>query len=115
MRSTSQTKRKKSSRETQEIFGRLTALDPGRGRIEIEDERSPRRVWLDMKRARLRNLSDGDGDGRPSLTDLFPGDRVRVRAVLGSGGSMKAKVLWRLGPQGPAGGLSPLTTGMKAS
>ena len=114
MRSKTRAKRK-SKQESQEIVGRLTTLDPTLSRIEVEDERSPRKVWIDMKKARLRNLVDGDGDGQASLTDLFPGDRVRVMTATATEGGMRAKILWRIGPQGPPGGLSPISTGLKSS
>ena len=93
---------------TEEVIGRLTALDPINDRIEVEDERSSRRLWFDLSGARLRNLEDSDGDGRRSITDLFPGDRVKVLADKGAESMRRARSLRRVGPQGPVGGLRRL-------
>lgn len=92
-----------------EVIGRLVALDSDREQIEVQDERSPRNIVVDLKGARLRNVFDADGDGRHSIRDLFPGDRVRVITRSGvSGGRVEARTLWRLGPRGPLGGLRGL-------
>ena len=89
-----------------EVIGRLVAMDSDRQEIEVEDERSPRSILVDLKGAKLRNVFDADGDGRHSVRDLFPGDRVRVITRSGvSGGRVQARTLWRLGPRGPLGGL----------
>ena len=93
---------------TEELVGRLTELDPKGERAEVTDERSNRRVWLDLSKTRLRDVIDSDGDGRRSITDLFPGDRVRVLASRSEGKVPVAKSLWRLGPQGSVGGLRRL-------
>lgn len=92
----------------EEVIGRLTELDPKGERAEVTDERSNRRVWLDLSRTRLRDVTDSDGDGRRSITDLFPGDRVRVVASRSEGETPVARSLWRLGPEGPVGGLRRL-------
>ena len=78
---------------TEEVIGRLTALDPINDRIEVEDERSSRKLWFDLSEAKLRNLEDSDGDGRRSITDLFPGDRVRVLADRGAE-SLRRNLFW---------------------
>ena len=101
--------RKRRSRDaTEELVGRLTALDVGRDLVEVEDERSNRRVWIDLHKTRMREVVDSDGDGRRSITDLFPGDRVRIVAEAVGDKLPRARSLRRLGPQGPVGGLSRL-------
>ena len=92
-----------------EVIGRLVSVDSDRQEIEVEDERSPRSVMVELKGARLRNVFDADGDGRHSVRDLFPGDRVRVITRSGvHGRRVQARTLWRLGPRGPLGGLRGL-------
>lgn len=66
------------------IAGTLVELDPDRRLIVVRVERGGRpvppagaEVTVDASVARVR-ATDGDGDGRAGLTDLFPGDRVEV-------------------------------------
>ena len=66
------------------IVGTLVELDPSGHRITVRLESGgrplPRRgaeLTIDVAAARVR-ATDGDGDGRAGLTDLFPGDRVEV-------------------------------------
>lgn len=98
----------RKSRRREEIIGRVTSLDAARGRLEIADERNPRRVWIELRGTRMRDLVDSDGDGSKSIRDLFPGDRLKLKVVNGPTGGLRAQSLWRLGRQGPTGGLKPL-------
>ena len=66
------------------IAGTLLELDAAGGTITVRLESGglplPARgteVVIDVSRARVR-ATDGDGDGRPGVTDLFPGDRIHV-------------------------------------
>jgi hypothetical protein len=66
------------------IAGTLIELDPARKRITVRVQCAGyplpapgTELTVDVSSARIR-ASDGDGDGRAGLTDLFPGDRVRV-------------------------------------
>jgi len=92
----------------EEVIGRLITLDPDGATIEVEDERTERTIRIDIRDAKLRNVSDADGNGRPSVTDLFPGDRVE--ATIERGGSLpaRARSLRRIGPPAPVGGLRRL-------
>ena len=106
MKRTRKANRRTGQRE--QIFGRITAIDVMTNRLELEDERHSRTIWLDLRGARMRDLVDSDGDGERSIGDLFPGDRLKIRAVHVHDGSIRVHSLWRLGNQGPAGGLRPL-------
>ena len=96
------------------VEGVLVALDPAAAVITLRvDEARARGVVpgeelvVDVFEATLR-VGDGDGDGRPGLTDLFPGDRVRLelkRRVPGA--ARTATRLEQLAP-GPTGGLRRL-------
>ena len=92
----------------EEVVGRLITLDPEGSTIEVEDERTARTIPIDLNRARLRNVSDADGNGRPSVTDLFPGDRVEATIEWNGSRLATARSLRRIGPPGPVGGLSRL-------
>ena len=66
------------------IMGTLVELDPASDKITIRVESGGhplpapgKEVTVDVSSA-LIHATDGDGDGRAGLTDLFPGDRVRV-------------------------------------
>lgn len=96
--------------QSDEVIGRLTILDAEASRIEIDDERSGGSVWVDLSAARMRDMVDSDGDGQASITDLFPGDRLRVIGKRDGSGTMHARSLWHLGPHGEPGGLSRLAS-----
>jgi hypothetical protein len=66
------------------IAGTLVELDPAGSTITVRVDSGGRphpargaEVAVDVALAGVR-ATDGDGDGRPGLTDLFPGDRVHV-------------------------------------
>jgi hypothetical protein len=66
------------------IAGTLVELDPIRDTITVRVQRGgyplpPRgsEAMVDVSSAHIR-ASDGDGDGRAGLTDLFPGDQLHV-------------------------------------
>ena len=96
------------------LSGTLVTLDPQRERIvvRVEDAGRPElrtgsEVTVDTRGCRL-DVSDGDGDGRPSLTDLFPGDRIRVELIDAEGTPPAARRIEQRGPRGPVGGLRRL-------
>lgn len=62
-------------------------------------------LLIDASSARIR-AGDGDGDGRPNLTDLFPGDKVRV--TLDRGSPPTARRVDLISTAGPRGGLRRL-------
>lgn len=93
------------------IAGTLVELDPGGGVITVRVESGGRpqpasgtEVSVDVSLARVR-ATDGDGDGRPGLTDLFPGDRVRVTLQPRWRRLPVATRVRQESPGGPAGGL----------
>src|SRR5690349_16151388 len=64
--------------------GTLVELDPERERIVLRIHNGSRpipprgsEITIDAASARVE-ATDGDGDGKPGLTDLFPGDDVLV-------------------------------------
>jgi hypothetical protein len=92
------------------IAGTLVELDPTRATITVRVDSGGRaqpargaEITLDASAARI-HATDGDGDGRPSLTDLFPGDRVHVTLRRGT---IAVRVKLR-SPGGPRGGLRRL-------
>lgn len=97
-------RRSRARSENLEIVGRIVELDLDRKTAHLEDERKNQRWRLDLSSSRFYNLSDANGDGKYSIADLFPGDRVRVRAYQW-GKSFKARTLWRIGSPPPPGGL----------
>ena len=92
------------------IAGTLVELDAGGATITVRVDSAGRphpapgsELTLDVSAARVR-ATDGDGDGRPSLTDLFPGDRVHVTL---RGDAIASRVEQR-SPGAPRGGLRRL-------
>jgi hypothetical protein len=86
------------------IAGTLVELDPAGGTITVRVHDAGRpvagpgdEVTLDAPPDRVR-ATDGDGDGRPSLTDLFPGDRVHVTLRRRS---RRRPLAWRVRQQSP--------------
>jgi len=96
------------------IVGTLVELDRDGDTITVRVEESGRpvptrgaEVTLDMSRARVR-ATDGDGDGRPGLTDLFPGDRVHVTMRSRPRRLPLAWLVRQQSPGAPRGGLRAL-------
>src|SRR5436305_5510033 len=90
------------------IAGTLVELDADGATITVRVDSGGRphpargaEVTLDVASARVRAT---DGDGRPSLTDLFPGDRVHVTL---RGAAVASRVEQR-SPGAPRGGLRRL-------
>lgn len=97
------------------VRGVVDGIDPDHSRLEIrvdDGSRIGRRlvgstVAVDAGGAELA-LPDGDGDGRPSLRDVFPGNPVEVRFSGGLEPPLSAvKVIYR-GGEAPVGGLRRL-------
>ena len=96
------------------IVATLVELDPIHAQITIRVESGGRplpapgeEVTVDVSSARIR-ATDGDGDGRAGLTDLFPGDRVRVSL---RSEPRRTPVAWRIRQESPGaspGGLRPI-------
>jgi hypothetical protein len=77
-------RRRRNASGTDWVLGTLVELDPGGGRltVRVSDARRPdlrdqQEIVVDVEAASVR-ATDGDGDGQPGLTDLFPGDIVRL-------------------------------------
>lgn len=65
-------------------------------------------ITIDVAAASL-NTADGDGDGRPGITDLFPGDQLDITLAPQSHGTPPAAVsVTQSSPAGPVGGLRRL-------
>jgi hypothetical protein len=96
------------------LAGTLVELDPAGRTITVRVEEGGRpvpargaEVTVDTSVARVV-ASDGDGDGRPGLTDLFPGDRVLVTMRMRP---RRRPIAWRVdqqSPGAPKGGLRAL-------
>jgi hypothetical protein len=93
------------------IAGTLVELDPARERITVRVQSAGyplpppgTEVTIDVSSARVR-ASDGDGDGRAGLTDLFPGDRVRVTLRSRPRRKPSALRVEQISPGAPRGGL----------
>jgi hypothetical protein len=96
------------------IAGTLVELDPAGGTITVRVENAGRprtvpgtEVTVDVTVARVR-ATDGDGDGRPGLTDLFPGDRVHVTLRPRRRRVPIAHRVRQQSPGAPPGGLRPI-------
>ena len=62
-----------------EVFtGRLVVVDHNRERIQVEDVRTKRRVWLGASKLRVKSALKLDGDS--PVTEILPGDLVQVRS-----------------------------------
>jgi hypothetical protein len=93
------------------IAGTLVELDPAGATITVRVDSGGRahpargaEVSVDVSAARIR-ATDGDGDGRPSITDLFPGDRVHVTLRSRRRRAPLAWLVRQLSPGAPRGGL----------
>ncbi len=97
------------------VLGTLVELDVERRRIvlrvgsargaslQADDE-----VWIDVREARVV-ATDGDGDGRASLRDLFPGDTLHVSLrPRPQNGPLVAQRVEQRSPGAPHGGLRDL-------
>lgn len=89
------------------LQGRIVGLDASGGLLELEDERAGRRWSVDLSRARFSGVSDCSGDGLVGIHDLFPGDRLRIRARSGEE-PISARRVEMLSRPGPVGGLRQL-------
>lgn len=96
------------------LDGTLVELDATNGMITIRVESGghpiPARgteVALDVREAHI-HAADGDGDGRASLTDLFPGDQLHVELHDGSGKAASARRVVQQSEGGVPGGLRRL-------
>lgn len=93
------------------IAGTLVELDPIRETITVRVQRGgyplPSRgseATIDVSAAHVR-ASDGDGDGRAGLTDLFPGDQVHVTLRSRRSRALAASRVSQESPGAPRGGL----------
>ena len=96
------------------IVGVLVELDPAGEKITVRVEDGGRplpapgtEITLDVSAARV-HATDGNGDGRPNLTDLFPGDRIHVTMRRRP---RRLPIAWRVrqrSPGAPPGGLRPI-------
>ncbi len=97
------------------VTGTLVELDAEAPRltIRVHEARginidSDEEITLDVADA-IIDAGDGDGDGRPGITDLFPGDRLDVTLAPQTQGSQPAAVrVTQSSPAGPVGGLRRL-------
>jgi len=114
-------RKKGRARRADWIIGTLVELDPDGQQltIRVREGRGARisqdaEVTLDVGGAVLK-ATDGDGDGRPGITDLFPGDVLHVRLAPAVDGRPPAAVrISQASPGGPAGGLRRLWSGWRA-
>ena len=99
------------------LTGTLVELDPLGARlvVRVEDAGNPRLLPGDEVSVATRHsrlvTHDADGDGNKGLTDLFPGDRLRLEVEPDTDGGLRARRVRRLGPPGPVGGLRRLWPG----
>ena len=97
------------------VSGIITAIDPAAATVVVrtEEARAPgvlpgHELVVDVSGGTL-DVHDGDGDGRAGITDLFPGDRVRVELAPAVPGVTRAALrLVQLTRGGPIGGLRRL-------
>ena len=89
------------------LQGRVVHLDVDQACLEIEDERSIDRLRVGLRGARFAGLTDLSGDGQIDARDIFPGDRLRIRARTTQSGLLARRVEMLSSP-GPAGGLRRL-------
>jgi len=95
------------------IEGRLVELDAAESSLVLRVRNGGRpipprgtEVTISTQGARVHS-SDGDGDGRFTITDLFPGDELRI--TLGSTRhGLVASHITQQSPGAPTGGLAPL-------
>jgi hypothetical protein len=108
-------RRRRNAAGTDWVLGTLVELDAGGGRLTVRviDARRPEvrprdEIVVNVEAARVR-ATDGDGDGQPSLTDLFPGDIVRVELQpRGPGEPLVAGRVQQCSVGAPKGGLRRL-------
>ncbi len=109
------TERRRPRTRTDWVRGTLVELDADRGRLVLRvtatgraDLPCGRELRVEAAGARVR-ATDGDGDGRPGLRDLFPGDRLHVTlASLPPGLRPRALQVHQQSAGAPVGGLRPL-------
>ncbi len=96
------------------IMGTLIELDPASDKITIRVQSGGHpvpapgdEVTVDVSSARIR-ATDGDGDGRAGLTDLFPGDLVHVTLHSPPQRTPIARRVQQKSPGAPPGGLKPI-------
>jgi hypothetical protein len=95
------------------IEGQLVELDPAADSLVLRVRNGgrpmpPRGTEVSVSTASARiHSSDGDGDGRFTVTDLFPGDELRVTLRPTRHGIVAAHV-YQQSPGAPTGGLAPL-------
>lgn len=95
------------------IEGRLVELDPVGGSLVLRVRNGgrpipPRGAEVTISTADARvHSSDGDGDGRFTVTDLFPGDDLRITLRSTSHG-LAASHITQQSAGAPTGGLAPL-------
>jgi len=95
------------------IEGRLVELDPAKGSLVLRVRNGGRpipprgtEVTITAANATIHS-SDGDGDGRFTLTDLFPGDDLRI-TLRSTRHGLVASHITQQSPGAPTGGLAPL-------
>ena len=97
------------------LTGTLVELDAEAHRLTVR-VREARGINLDCDdeitvdvAAAILNTSDGDGDGRPGITDLFPGDQLDITLAPQSHATPPAAgSVAQTSPAGPVGGLRRL-------
>lgn len=101
-------------RDREWVAGTLVELDAGNEAITVRVERGgfpipPRgsEVGIDVRDATFHAV-DGDGDGRGSLTDLFPGDQLHIDLRHGRGDRASARRVIQRSAGGVPGGLRRL-------
>ena len=111
-----QPRRKRRSRRRSEwMSGTLVELDVERRRVKVRVDEAPgmpftadSEVTVDAGSAVLK-VTDGDGDGLPGISDLFPGDELKVYVVRSEdGGPPTATRIEQRSPGAPPGGLRRL-------
>ena len=113
-------RRRAGARRQDWVDGTLVELDaPGRRlviRVDAARQASIRpgtELTIGVAQATLK-ATDADGDGRPSITDLFPGDDLHITLDPGSGdGTPLAVRVEQRSPGGPVGGLQRLWGGWR--
>ena len=93
------------------LAGTIVELDPEANRLTLRVDSGSRpipargtEVEIDTGDARFQ-CTDGDGDGRQNLTDLFPGDEVIVDRLRHTGGRWAAARVTQRSIGAPKAGL----------
>ena len=75
-----------------EVFtGRLVVVDPDRDRIQIEDFRTKRKVWLGASKSRVKSALGNDSDS-PAV-EILPGAMIQIRSDRLKSGAPRARSL----------------------